>query len=34
MWRVAGASGLISSNFFVDSNGAVTDHQFGVLFLE
>ena len=41
MWRVdggagqfAGASGLITSNFFVDGNGAVTDHQFGVLFLE
>ena len=41
MWRVdggagqfAGASGLITSNFFVDGNGAVTDHQFGVLFVE
>lgn len=41
MWRVesgegqfAGASGLVTSNFFVDGNGAVTDHQFGVLFVE
>lgn len=41
MWRVdggegqfAGASGLITSNFFVDGNGAVTDHQFGVIFVE
>ncbi len=41
MWRVnggegpfAGASGLITSNFFVDGSGAVTDHQFGVLFVE
>jgi hypothetical protein len=41
MWRVdggegqfAGASGLITSNFFVDGNGTVTDHQFGVLFVE
>ena len=41
MWRVddgkgqfAGASGLITSNFFVDGNGAVTDHQFGVLFVQ
>ena len=40
MWRVdggegqlAGASGLITSNFFVDATGAVTDHQFGVLFM-
>jgi hypothetical protein len=40
MWRVvggegqfAGASGLITSNFFVDDNLAVTDHHFGVLFL-
>lgn len=41
MWRVdgdegqfAGASGLITSNFFVDGSGAVTDHQFGVLFVQ
>lgn len=41
MWRVdggkgqfAGASGLITSNFFVDGNGGVTDHQFGVIFVE
>jgi hypothetical protein len=40
MWRVdggegqfAGASGLITSNFFVDGNGAVTDHQFGMIFV-
>ena len=40
MWRVDGgegqfdgASGLITSNFFVDGNGAVTDHQFGVIFV-
>lgn len=41
MWRVdggegqfAGASGLITSNFFVDANGAVTDHHFGVIFVD
>jgi hypothetical protein len=40
MWRVeggegqfAGASGLITSNFFVDDNLAVTDHHFGVIFV-
>ncbi|MFN8591063.1 MAG: hypothetical protein U0031_06320 [Thermomicrobiales bacterium] len=40
MWRVeggtgqfAGASGLISSNFFVDESLGVVDHHFGVLFL-
>jgi hypothetical protein len=39
-WRVdggegqfAGASGLITSNFFVGEDLAVTDHHFGVLFL-
>jgi hypothetical protein len=39
-WRVAGgegqfagASGLITSNFFVGADLAVTDHHFGVLFL-
>jgi hypothetical protein len=40
MWRVdggegqfAGASGLITSNFFVGEDLAVTDHHFGVLFV-
>ena len=40
MWRVeggagqfVGASGLITSNFFVSQKLEVTDHQFGVLFL-
>jgi hypothetical protein len=40
MWRVnggegqfAGASGLITSNFFVDDQLRVVDHQFGVLLL-
>ena len=40
MWRVdrgegqfAGASGLISSNFFVDDTLGVIDHHFGVLLL-
>ena len=40
MWRVeggegqfAGASGLITSNFVVGADLAVTDHHFGVLFL-
>jgi hypothetical protein len=39
-WRIeggegqfAGASGLITSNFFVGADLAVTDHHFGVLFL-
>ena len=39
-WRVeggegqfAGASGLITSNFFVGEDLAVTDHHLGVLFL-
>jgi hypothetical protein len=41
MWRVeggegqfAGASGLISSNFFVDDEGEITDHQLGVILLK
>jgi hypothetical protein len=40
MWRVeggegqfAGATGLITSNFFVGANLTVTDHHFGVIFL-
>jgi hypothetical protein len=40
MWRVdqgegqfAGATGLITSNFFVDDQLVVTDHHFGVLLL-
>jgi hypothetical protein len=40
MWRVeggegqfAGASGLITSNFFVDEQLGVVDHHFGVLLL-
>jgi hypothetical protein len=40
MWRVeggegqfAGASGLITSNFFVGADLSVTDHHFGVIFL-
>jgi hypothetical protein len=40
MWQVdggegqfAGATGLITSNFFVGSNLEITDHHFGVLFL-
>ena len=40
MWRVeggegqfAGASGLITSNFFVADDLAVTDHHFGVIFV-
>jgi hypothetical protein len=40
MWRVhggdgqfAGATGLITSNFFVGENLDVTDHHFGVLLL-
>lgn len=40
MWRVdggegqfAGATGLITSNFFVGADLAVTDHHFGVLFV-
>jgi hypothetical protein len=40
MWRVeggegqfSGASGLITSNFFVDDNLEVTDHHFGVIFV-
>jgi len=40
MWRVdggegqfAGASGLITSNFVVGEDLAITDHQFGVLWL-
>jgi hypothetical protein len=41
MWRVdagegqfAGASGLITSNFFVSDTGEVTDHHFGVIFVQ
>jgi hypothetical protein len=41
MWHVkgregqfAGATGLITSNFFVGANLEVTDHHFGVLFVE
>jgi len=41
MWQVqggegqfAGATGLITSNFFVGANLEVTDHHFGVLFVE
>jgi hypothetical protein len=40
MWRVdggegqfAGATGLITSNFFVGADLSVTDHHFGVLFV-
>lgn len=40
-WRVdggegqfAGAQGLITSNFFLSDTGEVTDHQFGVIFVE
>jgi hypothetical protein len=40
MWRVDGgegqfaeASGLITSNFFVDEGLGVVDHHFGVLLL-
>ena len=40
MWRIeegtgqfAGASGLITSNFFVDAGLGVVDHHFGVLLL-
>lgn len=40
MWRVdegegqfAGASGLITSNFFVSDTGEVTDNHFGVIFV-
>jgi hypothetical protein len=39
-WRVeggegqfAGASGLITSNFFIDARLGIVDHHFGVLFL-
>jgi hypothetical protein len=31
--QFAGASGLITSNFFVSATGEVTDHHFGVLFV-
>jgi hypothetical protein len=41
MWQVdggegqfAGARGLITSNFFVGEAGEVTDHHFGVIFVE
>jgi hypothetical protein len=30
--QFAGATGLITSNFFVSSEGEVTDHHFGVIF--
>jgi hypothetical protein len=40
MWRIddgegqfAGASGLITSNFFVDEGLAIVDHHFGVLLM-
>jgi hypothetical protein len=40
MWRIesgegqfAGASGLITSNFFVGAQGEVIDHHFGVIFV-
>ncbi len=40
MWRIeggegqfAGATGLITSNFFVGDDLAVTDHHFGVIFV-
>ncbi|HEY7037070.1 MAG TPA: hypothetical protein VH482_37455 [Thermomicrobiales bacterium] len=39
-WRVegvegqfAGASGLITSNFFVGANLEITDHHFGAIFV-
>jgi hypothetical protein len=31
--QFAGASGLITSNFFVSDTGEVTDHHFGVIFV-
>jgi hypothetical protein len=31
--QFAGASGLITSNFFVDEHLGVVDHHFGVLLL-
>ncbi|HJY81012.1 MAG TPA: hypothetical protein VKK81_08020 [Candidatus Binatia bacterium] len=41
IWKVergegqfAGATGLITSNFFVSSTGEVTDNHFGVLFIK
>ena len=41
MWKVdggegqfAGASGYITSNFSITDKGEVTDHQFGVIFVE
>jgi hypothetical protein len=41
MWRVeggegqfAGASGLITSNFFVSASGQVTDHHYGLIFVQ
>ncbi len=41
MWKVdegegqfAGASGLITSNFFVSETEDVTDHHFGVIFVQ
>jgi hypothetical protein len=41
IWKVergegqfAGATGLITSNFFVSDSGEVTDNHFGVLFLK
>ena len=40
MWKIdrgegqfSGATGLITSNFFVGEKGEVTDHHFGVLFV-
>lgn len=32
--QLAGATGLITSNFFVSSTGEVTDNHFGVLFVK
>ncbi|MCG8605742.1 hypothetical protein MJD09_12195 [bacterium] len=41
MWKIdrgegqfEGATGLITSNFFVGDGGEVTDHHFGVIFLK
>jgi hypothetical protein len=32
--QFAGASGLITSNFFVSDSLDVTDHHYGVIFVE
>ncbi len=41
MWKIdrgegqfEGATGLVTSNFFVGDAGEVTDHHFGVIFLK